>query len=267
MREFALKGNAGYEPFSICRHRAATAPTAQHLHRLMFVAAAAGRKGGHMATAASLQVRQRRRAWKRWRPNRMPPQQWRCARQTGIGFMYAPLHHPAMSGRPVRRGMGVRTIFNPRPLTKPGRRANILMGVFHPDLVGISAGLQRLGAQRRIVVWGKTAWDDLARLRHPGGDCATARCANTSHPEISASPVGQPHLRVENAQNRKPCCCRLDNQPVRPRHRGVKPGAALYPPAWPTPSPAGVALARTRWPWPQHAPSWTVWSPHTEAEP
>ncbi|MCP6423192.1 anthranilate phosphoribosyltransferase, partial [Klebsiella pneumoniae] len=62
-----------------------------------------------------------------------------CIERTGIGFMFAPLHHPAMKVvAPVRREMGVRTLFNILgPLTNPAGAPNILMGVFHPDLVGI----------------------------------------------------------------------------------------------------------------------------------
>src|SRR5205085_4240469 len=79
-----------------------------------------------------------------------------CIAETGIGFMYAPNHHAAMKhAAPVRRELGVRTIFNILgPLTNPAGAPNILMGVFHSDLVGIQVRvLQRLGAQRAMVVW------------------------------------------------------------------------------------------------------------------
>ncbi len=85
--------------------------------------------------------------------------------QTGIGFMYAPVHHPAMKQvAPVRGEMGVRTIFNILgPLTNPAGAPNILMGVFHPDLVGIQARvLQELGAERALVVWGRDGMDELS---------------------------------------------------------------------------------------------------------
>ena len=84
---------------------------------------------------------------------------------TGIGFMYAPVHHPAMKVvAPVRREMGVRTIFNILgPLTNPAGSPNILMGVFHPDLVGIQARvLHELGAERALVVWGRDGMDELS---------------------------------------------------------------------------------------------------------
>jgi len=82
----------------------------------------------------------------------------------GIGFMFAPNHHPAMKAvAPVRREMGVRTIFNILgPLTNPAGAPNILMGVFHPDLVGIQIRvLEKLGVQRAMVVWGKDGMDEI----------------------------------------------------------------------------------------------------------
>ncbi|WP_372017972.1 anthranilate phosphoribosyltransferase [Pseudoxanthomonas sp. 10H] len=85
--------------------------------------------------------------------------------RAGIGFMFAPVHHPAMKVvAPVRREMGVRTIFNILgPLTNPAGAPNILMGVFHPDLVGIQARvLHELGAERALVVWGRDGMDEIS---------------------------------------------------------------------------------------------------------
>jgi anthranilate phosphoribosyltransferase len=93
-----------------------------------------------------------------------PAQVAACIAETGLGFMYAPMHHPAMRNvGPVRRELGVRTIFNILgPLTNPACAPNILMGVFHPDLVGIQARvLQRLGARRALVVHGRDGLDEL----------------------------------------------------------------------------------------------------------
>ncbi len=84
---------------------------------------------------------------------------------TGIGFMFAPNHHPAMKNvGPVRRELGVRTIFNILgPLTNPADAPNILMGVFHPDLVGIQVrALQRLGAEHALVVYGNDGMDEVS---------------------------------------------------------------------------------------------------------
>ncbi|MEO5566818.1 MAG: anthranilate phosphoribosyltransferase [Luteimonas sp.] len=94
-----------------------------------------------------------------------PEQVAQCIEATGVGFMYAPVHHPAMKVvAPVRKELGVRTLFNILgPLTNPAGAPNILMGVFHPDLVGIQVRvLQALGAQRALVVWGRDGMDELS---------------------------------------------------------------------------------------------------------
>ena len=79
--------------------------------------------------------------------------------------MFAPNHHPAMKHvAPVRKELGVRTIFNILgPLTNPAGAPNILMGVFHPDLVGIQVRvLQRLGAEHAMVVYGRDGMDEIS---------------------------------------------------------------------------------------------------------
>ncbi|QPF72127.1 anthranilate phosphoribosyltransferase [Roseateles sp. DAIF2] len=94
-----------------------------------------------------------------------PAQVAQSIRQTGIGFMFAPNHHPAMKNiAPVRKELGVRTIFNILgPLTNPADAKNILMGVFHPDLVGIQVRvMQRLGAEHAVVVYGKDGMDEIS---------------------------------------------------------------------------------------------------------
>jgi anthranilate phosphoribosyltransferase len=94
-----------------------------------------------------------------------PAQIAKSIADTGIGFMFAPNHHPAMKNvGPVRRELGVRTIFNILgPLTNPADAPNILMGVFHPDLVGIQVrALQRLGAEHAIVVYGRDGMDEVS---------------------------------------------------------------------------------------------------------
>ncbi len=94
-----------------------------------------------------------------------PAQIARCIAEVGVGFMFAPNHHPAMKNvAPVRRELGVRTIFNILgPLTNPAGAPNILMGVFHPDLVGIQVrALQRLGAEHAVVVYGRDGMDEVS---------------------------------------------------------------------------------------------------------
>ena len=94
-----------------------------------------------------------------------PEQVARCIDEVGAGFMFAPVHHPAMKAvAPVRREMGVRTIFNILgPLTNPAGAPSVLMGVFHPDLVGIQVRvLKELGTERALVVWGRDGMDEIS---------------------------------------------------------------------------------------------------------
>jgi anthranilate phosphoribosyltransferase len=97
--------------------------------------------------------------------NLSPAQIAQCISEVGIGFMFAPNHHPAMKNvAPVRKELGVRTIFNILgPLTNPAGAPNILMGVFHPDLVGIQVrALERLGAEHALVVYGRDGLDEVS---------------------------------------------------------------------------------------------------------
>ena len=94
-----------------------------------------------------------------------PAQIAQCIQDVGIGFMFAPNHHPAMKNvAPVRKEMGVKTFFNILgPLTNPAGAPNIVMGVFHPDLVGIQVrALQRLGADHAVVVYGRDGMDECS---------------------------------------------------------------------------------------------------------
>ncbi|HEY5799480.1 MAG TPA: anthranilate phosphoribosyltransferase [Burkholderiaceae bacterium] len=133
----------------------------------MFVAAAAGARvakhGGRSVSSSSgsADVLEALGA----NINLQPEQVAQSIAQTGIGFMFAPNHHAAMKhAAPVRRELGVRTIFNILgPLTNPAGAPNILMGVFHPDLVGIQVRvLQRLGAQHAVVVYGRDNMDEVS---------------------------------------------------------------------------------------------------------
>ncbi len=133
----------------------------------MFVAAAAGAKtakhGGRSVSSksGSADVLEALGANINLSPERIA----QSVAQTGIGFMFAPNHHPAMKNvAPVRKELGVRTIFNILgPLTNPAGAPNILMGVFHPDLVGIQVrALQRLGAEHALVVYGRDGMDEVS---------------------------------------------------------------------------------------------------------
>ncbi len=94
-----------------------------------------------------------------------PQQVARCIDDVGIGFMFAPNHHSAMKyAAPVRKELGVRTLFNILgPLTNPANAGTQLLGVFHPDLVGILVRvLQRLGSRRALVVHGLDGLDEVS---------------------------------------------------------------------------------------------------------
>jgi anthranilate phosphoribosyltransferase len=165
-----------------------------------------------------------------------PEQVARCIEDTGIGFMFAPTHHPAMKQvAPVRREMGVRTIFNILgPLTNPAGAPNILMGVFHPDLVGIQARvLQRLGAQRALVVWGRDGMDELSLgAATLVGELRDGEVREYEvHPEdFGIGMAASRNLRVADAQESKTMLLdALDNLPGLPREIvALNAGAALY---------------------------------------
>ena len=94
-----------------------------------------------------------------------PEQVAKCISDVGVGFMFAPNHHPAMKNVvPIRRDLGVRTIFNILgPLTNPADAKRILMGVFHADLVGIQARvLQAMGMDHALVVYGRDGLDEIS---------------------------------------------------------------------------------------------------------
>ncbi|MFC3110540.1 anthranilate phosphoribosyltransferase [Undibacterium arcticum] len=141
--------------------------------------------------------------------NLKPEQVAQSIAQTGIGFMFAPNHHAAMKhAAPVRKELGVRTIFNILgPLTNPAGADNILMGVFHPDLVGIQVRvLQRLGTQRAMVVWGRDNMDEVSL----GAATMVGELVNGEireyeiHPEdFGLQMVASRNLKVANAAESK----------------------------------------------------------------
>ena len=176
----------------------------------------------------------------------------RCIADTGIGFMFAPNHHPAMKNvAPVRRELGVRTIFNILgPLTNPADAPNILMGVFHPDLVGIQVrALQRLGAEHAVVVYGRDGMDEvsLGAATMVGEYKDGGIREYEIHPEdFGLTMAGSRALRVDSAEGSKALLQSvLDNEPGPARDIVVlNAGVALYA-ANVAPSMAeGVEMAR-----------------------
>jgi anthranilate phosphoribosyltransferase len=176
----------------------------------------------------------------------------RCIAQVGIGFMFAPNHHPAMKNvAPVRKELGVRTIFNILgPLTNPADAPNILMGVFHPDLVGIQVrALQRLGAEHALVVYGRDGMDEVSL----GAATMVGELKNGEiteyeiHPEDFGLPMASNRtLKVETAeQSRQMLIGVLDNQPGAARDIVIfNAGVALYAANVAGDIASGIAKAR-----------------------
>lgn len=184
--------------------------------------------------------------------NLAPAQIAQCVSEVGIGFMFAPNHHPAMKNvAPVRKELGVRTIFNILgPLTNPASAPNILMGVFHPDLVGIQVrALERLGAEHALVVYGRDGLDEVSL----GAATMVGELKNGEvreyeiHPEdFGLAMVSTRALRVETPeQSRAMLLGVLDNQAGPARDIVVlNAGVALYAANVVADIPAGIALAR-----------------------
>src|SRR5690606_30631802 len=133
----------------------------------MFVAAAAGaqvaKHGGRSASSSSGSADVLEHLGVNL--NISPEQVSECLSATGIGFMFAPAHHGAMKNvAAVRKELAVRTLFNLLgPLTNPANAGNQLMGVFHPDLVGIQVRvMQQLGAKHVLVVHGRDGMDEAS---------------------------------------------------------------------------------------------------------
>ena len=159
-----------------------------------------------------------------------------CLEETGIGFMFAPNHHASMKhAAPVRKELGVRTIFNILgPLTNPAGAPNQLMGVFHPDLVGIQVRvLQRLGSEHVMVVYGQNGMDEVSLSGETlVGELKDGQVREYAvHPSDFGLPVYDSRvLRVANQQESVACIRRaLSNEdgPVRDVVL-LNAGAALY---------------------------------------
>ena len=172
--------------------------------------------------------------------------------QVGIGFMFAPNHHPAMKNvAPVRKELGIRTIFNILgPLTNPAGAPNILMGVFHPDLVGIQIrALQRLGAEHAVVVYGRDGMDEVSL----GASTLVGELKNGQiteyeiHPEdFGMAMASNRALRVETPEQSMAMLQGvLANEPGAARDIVIlNAGVALYAANLAPTMKEGVALAR-----------------------
>mgnify|MGYP000855410175 CR=1 FL=1 len=168
--------------------------------------------------------------------NLTPEQVAECIREIGIGFMFAPAHHGAMKNvAPVRKELGVRTIFNILgPLTNPAGAANQLMGVFHPDLVGIQVRvLQRLGAKHVLIVHGRDGMDEASLgAATMVGELKDGQVKEYEiHPEdYGLSMVSNRSIKVSNREeSRKLVLEALDNVPGTARDIvALNAGLAIY---------------------------------------
>ena len=181
-----------------------------------------------------------------------PDQVAQCLEETGIGFMFAPNHHPAMKNvAAIRKELGVRTVFNILgPLTNPAGAPNMLMGVFHPDLVGIQVRvMQRLGAEHVVVVYGKDGMDEVSL----GAATMVGELRNGEvleydiHPEdFGMSMFSNRGLKVENAEeSRQMVLEALENREGTPRDIVIlNAAAALYAANLVESIPDGLVKAR-----------------------
>ncbi len=176
----------------------------------------------------------------------------KCIAEVGMGFMFAPNHHPAMKNvAPVRKEMGVRTLFNILgPLTNPAGAPNILMGVFHADLVGIQVrALQRLGAEHALVVYGRDGMDEVSLgAATVVGELKDGNIREYEiHPEdFGLAMSSSRQLRVETPeQSRAMLIGVLDGQPGAAHDIVVlNAGVALYAANVAASIPDGLSLAR-----------------------
>jgi anthranilate phosphoribosyltransferase len=168
--------------------------------------------------------------------NLKPEQVGRCIDEVGVGFMFAPAHHAAMKhAAPVRRELGVRTIFNILgPLTNPAGAPTQVMGVFHPDLVGIQIRvLQRLGSRHAITLYGLEGLDEISVSGQTMiGELKGDRIDEyTVHPERFGLPAHDPGaLRVATVEeSRAMVIAALENRAGAPRDIvALNAGAAIY---------------------------------------
>ncbi len=181
-----------------------------------------------------------------------PEQIAQSIEEIGIGFMYAPNHHAAMRhAKAVREELGVKTIFNILgPLTNPASAAHIMMGVFHPDLVGIQIRvLQKIGLKRALVVWGRDGLDEISLGSSTlVGELSDGQIREYDiHPEdFGIRMCASRNFQVANAEESKRIVLdTLNNKPTPATDIvALNAGAALYAAGKATSIADGLAQAR-----------------------
>jgi len=141
--------------------------------------------------------------------NLSPEQVANSVNQVGLGFMFAPNHHSAMKhAAPVRRELGIRTLFNLLgPLTNPASAKRQVMGVFSPDLTGkLARVLKQLGSEHVMVVCGADGMDEISFT----GDSYIAELKHGEVHEYTVNPTqfglklhDLNSIKVSNAQESK----------------------------------------------------------------
>jgi anthranilate phosphoribosyltransferase len=255
MREFATRVPVDDTPNLIdtCGTGGDSAQSFNISTAAMFVAAGAGAKvakhGGRSVSSksGSADVLEALGA----NVNLTPAQVARTIEDSGIGFMFAPNHHSAMKyAAPVRKELGVKTLFNILgPLTNPAGARQQVLGVFHPDLVGIQARvLQRLGSRRVMVVHGVEGLDEIAL----SGATMIAELKDGEIREYTVSPADfglraadPAAIRVSNVDESKAMMLgALDNAETAARDIvALNAGASIYVAGLAPTLREGVALA------------------------
>ncbi len=120
--------------------------------------------------------------------NQTPEQVAASVNEIGIGFMFAPNHHSAMKhAAPVRRELGIRTLFNLLgPMTNPATARRKVMGVFDKNLTGkLAKVLHKLGSEHVLVVHGADGMDEISFT----GDTFVAELKNGQVNEYVLNPA------------------------------------------------------------------------------
>ena len=183
--------------------------------------------------------------------NLTPEQVANCVNTIGIGFMFAPNHHSAMKhSAPVRRELGVRTLFNLLgPLTNPANAKRQVMGVFRQDLtLTLAKVLQNLGSEHVLVVHGADGMDEISFT----GDTAVAELKNGEIRQYNVNPAqfgfglhDLSSIQIQNAEQSKAMVLAVLNGEKGPAREIVlmNAGAAIYVAGMAESLQAGVNLA------------------------
>lgn len=187
--------------------------------------------------------------------NLTPEQVANCVNTIGIGFMFAPNHHSAMKhSAPVRRELGVRTLFNLLgPLTNPANAKRQVMGVFREDLtLTLAKVLQNLGSEHVLVVHGKDGMDEISFT----GDTVIAELKDGKISQYTINPAqfglglhDLKNIQIQNAEQSKAMILDVLNAKKEAKNSAAREivlmnaGAAIYVAGVADSLQAGIHLA------------------------